>query len=73
MDDFLYRELEGKYNISGNKERADYFYGLENEEKYKKCCGKNKTVVMVWQMKMVNGLCVGLVGMSLIGFVPQRN
>ena len=32
----LYRELGDEYNTLGNKERADYFYGLENEERSKR-------------------------------------
>ena len=28
----LYRELGDEYNTLGNQKRADYFYGLENEE-----------------------------------------
>lgn len=31
----LYRELGDEYNTLGNKERADYFYALEDEEKKK--------------------------------------
>lgn len=36
----LYRELGDEYNTLGNKERACFLYELEDEEKYKKCCGK---------------------------------